>query len=269
MKNRFQNKVVFITGASSGIGAELARQLAREGARLSLFARREENLKALQQEIQKEGGQVEIFRGDVREPEDLERAVVHTLQVFGAIDLVIANAGIGIADSFPKLTVEDYRRQFEVNFFGLLHTLYATLDALKKSKGQVVLIGSIAGLVGTPTSSPYNASKFAVVGLAESIFYDLEREGIALPLINPGFVDSEIRLLNNEGERHGRGDPIPSWLVMKTPRAAKQMLRAIHKEKAVVIITFHGRILAWMKRFIHALTRRILRPGYYRKVMKI
>lgn len=265
MKKRFQDQVVFITGASSGIGAELARQLAKEGARVSLFARREERLTALQKEIEEAGGEVLQFSGDVCEPADLEQAVAHTLQSFGRIDLVIANAGMGITDPFPKLTVEDYRRQFEVNFFGLLHTLYATLDALKASKGQVVLLGSIAGLVGTPTSSPYNASKFAVVGLAESIFYDLEREGIALTLINPGFVDSEIRLLDNAGDLRRQKDPIPSWLVMSTFRAARQMLRGIHKQKPVVIITFHGRILAWMKRFCPALIRRILRHGNYRK----
>ncbi|HNZ49166.1 MAG TPA: SDR family oxidoreductase [Candidatus Hydrogenedentes bacterium] len=268
MKKRFQDKVALITGASSGIGEALARQLAAEGAGLCLFARRADRLQALQSELEASGAQVAVYAGDVTVPSDLEGAVALALERFGRLDLVVANAGIGVTSPFSRLTTEDYRHQFEVNFFGVLHTLFASLEALKASQGQAVLVGSVAGLAGTPGSSPYNASKFAVVGLAESLYYDLGKEGIAVTLVNPGFVESEIRLLDNRGARTGRGDPVPSWLVMPASKAASVILKAVYKKKAVVVVTFHGVVLSWLKRFCPALIRLLLRQGSYRKERK-
>jgi short-subunit dehydrogenase len=268
MKKRFQNRVAFITGASSGIGEALARELAAEGARLCLFARRQERLDALQAELEGTGAEVLSCTGDVCESADLERAIALALERFGSVDLVIANAGTGVAGSFSKLSTEDFRRQFEVNVFGMLHTLYASLDALRASKGQAVLVGSVAGLAGTPASSPYNASKFAVVGLAESLYYDLREDGIAVTLVNPGFVASEIRLLNNEGKFTKEKDPVPSWLVMPAAKAAKLILRAVYKKKPVLIVTVHGLVFSWLKRFCPALIRVMLRRSTYRKEKK-
>jgi len=252
---RFENKVVLITGASAGIGAATARQLAREGAKLALLARRKDKLENVCAEIENEGGTATPFIADVTNRASLDAAVAGTAEKYGRLDIVLANAGSGIAGPIYKLEVEDFRRQFETNFFGVLNTIYAALPHLKESRGQLGLIGSIAGIVATPNSSPYNTSKFAIVGLAESIYYDLSRLGISVTLINPGFVKSEIRHINNRGELTDKPDPVPGWLVLPADKAAKTISNALYYKKPEVIITFHGKVFSLFKRFFPRLTR--------------
>ncbi len=255
MNRRFQDKVVLITGASSGIGAETARQFAREGAKVALLARRAEKLDEVCKDIEDLGGVAFACVADVTVRDSLDAAVSRVIEKFSRLDIVVANAGSGIAGAIYKLEVNDFRRQFETNFFGVLNTIYAVLPHLKESRGQLGLLGSVAGIMGTPDSSPYNASKFAIVGLAESIYYDLSRWGIAVTLINPGFVKSEIRHINNKGELTDKPDPVPSWLVLPTEKAAKIIINALHHRKPEVIVTFHGKVFSWLKRFVPGLTR--------------
>lgn len=259
MQKRFQDKVVLITGASTGIGAETARQLAAEGATLALLARREDKLSEVKAEAESLGAPVVMFAADVNDRAALDAAVSGTLEAFGRIDIVLANAGFGVTGPIFKLTVDDYRRQFETNFFGLLNTIYATLEALKASRGQLGLLGSVAGVVGTPSASAYNASKFAVNGLGESIYHDLDELGISVTLIKPGFVDSEIRLLDRHGKLSGKRDPVPSWLVLSTPKAARVIINALYKRKPEVTVTFHGKVFTWCKRFLPGATRFVIR----------
>ena len=259
MAKRFQDKVVLITGASAGIGAETARQLAAEGARLALLARREDKLSEVKAEVESLGAPVVTFIADVNDRAALDAAVAGTLDAFGRIDIVLANAGFGITGPIFKLSVDDYRRQFETNFFGLLNTIYAALEPLKASRGQLGLLGSVAGVVGTPSASAYNASKFAVNGLGESIYHDLDELGISVTLIKPGFVDSEIRLLDRHGKLSGKRDPIPAWLVLSTPKAARVIINALYKRKPEVTVTFHGKVFTWCKRFLPGATRFVIR----------
>jgi NADP-dependent 3-hydroxy acid dehydrogenase YdfG len=164
---RFHEKVVLITGASSGIGEELAVQLARAGARLALAARRIERLEQVRQQIVSLGAaQPLIVSCDVTRNEDPPRAVAETLERWGRLDIVIANAGFGVVGPFAKLSLEDYRRQFETNVFGVLRTLQAALPAVLASRGQLVILGSVAGWTASPGASPYAMSKFAVRALA-------------------------------------------------------------------------------------------------------
>ena len=259
MAKRFQDKVVLITGASAGIGAETARQLAAEGARLALLARREDKLAEVKAEVESLGAPVVTFIADVNDRAALDAAVAGTLDAFGRIDIVLANAGFGITGPIFKLSVDDYRRQFETNFFGLLNTIYAALEPLKASRGQLGLLGSVAGVVGTPSASAYNTSKFAVNGLGESIYHDLDELGISVTLIKPGFVDSEIRLLDRHGKLSGKRDPIPAWLVLSTPKAARVIINALYKRKPEVTVTFHGKVFTWCKRFLPGATRFVIR----------
>lgn len=259
MGHRFQDMVVLITGASSGIGAEIARQLAAEGARLALLARRQDKLVHVQGEIEALGGQALVFSADVNDRVALDMAVAETLETFGRIDIVLANAGFGVTGPMFKLTVDDYRRQFETNFFGLLNTIYATLEPLKASHGRLGLLGSVAGVVGTPSASPYNASKSAVNILGESIYHDLDEQGISVTVIKPGFVDSEIRLLDRQGNLGNKPDPIPAWLVLSTPKAARGIINALYKRKPEVTITFHGKVFSWCQRFLPGATRWVIR----------
>jgi len=192
----FRSKSILITGASSGIGEELALQLAAAGAHLTLTARRRELLDTLAQRISTAGHETPlVVSSDVTRDGDPENAVNEAIRSYGNLDIVIANAGFGIVGPFSRLTIDDYRRQFETNVFGLLRTLYAGLSEIQKSRGHLVLIGSVAGWGSTPGASAYAMSKFAVRALANAITPELALDGVTVTLISPGFVASDIRRL--------------------------------------------------------------------------
>lgn len=238
-----RSKVVLITGASSGIGEALAREYAGRGARLALCARREERLVDLCRSIADGGGEATALRADVTVDGDMERAVSETVSRYGGLDVVVANAGFSVAGAFERLGVDDYRRQLETNVFGVLRTAYASLEALKRSRGSLALIGSVSGYVSAPGTTPYSMSKYAVRALAEGLWVELARHGIAVTHVGPGFVESEIRRVDNLGElREGRADGVPSWLVMPAGVAARQIATAIEKRKREAIITGHGKL---------------------------
>jgi len=269
----FRDKTVLITGASSGIGEELARQLGSAGAKLTLAARRRDLLERLAQEIADSGGTGPVVvECDVTRDGHLERAVSETVREWGKLDVAIANAGFGVVGPLKKLTVEDYRRQLETNCFGVLRTIYAALPEIEKTKGNMVIIGSVAGWVASPGLSPYSMSKFALRGLANSITPELRLSGVKATLISPGFVASEFRRVDNQGRLHAAAeDPIPPW-GMSTERAVRQILHAVVRGKREEIITGHGKILVALERFtpwvLRAAARRIAAKGRYRREAK-
>jgi len=266
----FRSKSILITGASSGIGEELALQLAAAGAHLTLTARRRELLDTLAQRISTAGNETPlVVSSDVTRDGDPENAVNEAIRSYGNLDIVIANAGFGIVGPFSRLTIDDYRRQFETNVFGLLRTLYAGLSEIQKSRGHLVLIGSVAGWGSTPGASAYAMSKFAVRALANAITPELALDGVTVTLISPGFVASDIRRTDNRGTLHSEAkDPIPAWLVMPTPEAVRQILNAVARGKREAVITGHGKALVLIERFapwiIRAVGRRMAatRGGY-------
>src|ERR1700730_7040149 len=147
----FRDKAVLITGASSGIGEELALQLSEAGAKLTLAARRTELLEALVQKIAAAPPASPVAVAcDVTRDGDLERAVAESVRQWGKLDVAIANAGFGVVGALKKLSLDDYRRQFETNVFGVLRTIYAALPEIEKSKGNIAIMGSIAGWGATP-----------------------------------------------------------------------------------------------------------------------
>lgn len=269
-RQRFRDKVVLITGASSGIGEELAVQLAAAGARLVLAARRVERLEAVRERIRALGvTEPLIVACDVTRDEDPPRVVAETLKHCGRLDIVIANAGFGVVGSFAKLSVEDYRRQFETNVFGVLRTLHAALPEVVKTHGQLVIIGSVAGWTASPGASPYAMSKFAVRALANAITPELALMGVRVTLISPGFVESDIRRVDNQGRLHAdAAEPIPGWLVVERGKAVQHMLHAIGRAQREVIVTGHGKLFVILERFfpwvLRAAARRMAatRGGY-------
>lgn len=248
----FQGKAVMITGAPSGIGEELAWQLGQARAQLTLAARRNSLLEKLAKRIADAGKAVPLVaQCDVTQDGSLQRAVEESALHWGKLDVVIANAGFGVVGPLKKLSVEDYRRQFETNVFGVLRTIYAALPEIEKSKGNIVIIGSVSGWAATPGASPYHMSKFAVRALANSITPELRLAGVKVTLISPGFVASDIRRVDNQGKLQAVAkDPIPSWLVMPTKKAARQILGAIARGKREAIITGHGKALVFLERFM-------------------
>lgn len=249
IRHPFKNQVVLITGASSGIGEALALEFARQGADLVLAARRLERLEAVAESCGKLGSRVRVARCDVTRDGDLEATVQGAREEFGRIDVVVANAGFGVAGSLEMLTLDDYRRQFETNVFGLIRTVKATLEDLKKSRGRLALIGSVAGHVALPWNSPYSMSKFAVRALAESLYFELKPYGISTTLISPGFVESEIRKVDNRGELHPQArDPIPRWIRVSSKAAAREIVRAVCGRQKERIVTGHGKAIVAVNR---------------------
>lgn len=251
-RQRFAGNAVFITGASSGIGAALAREFAREGADVALAARRTDRLEALAAEVGKTGRRAVVIACDVTRDGDLERAVERTRAVLGKLDVVVANAGFGVSGPLERLSLDDYRRQLETNVFGVLRTIYATLDDLKKTRGRLVLIGSVSGHVGVPGSSAYSMSKFAVHGLAASLGHELAPYGIAVILISPGFVESEITQVDNRGVWHAEAPrrPLPRAIVMPTPAAARQIVSAVARRRREAVITGFGKTAVFLQRHL-------------------
>lgn len=270
-RNGFHGKAILITGASSGIGEELARQLAQQGALLTLAARRTAVLALLAESIHEAtGASPLILECDVTRDGDVERAVAETVRVRGKLDIAFANAGFGVAGQFAKLSLADYRRQLETNVFGVLRTLYAALPEVTRTRGQLVVTGSVAGWVAMPGVSAYAMSKFALRALANSITPELARSGVALTLISPGFVESNIRRVDNQGRLHPDApEPLPRWLVVGRTQAARQILGAVARRRREAIVTGHGRLLVALERFAPWILRTtgrmmVARGGGYR-----
>ena len=228
---------------------------------MALVARRRERLETLAAEIRQTGRRAVVITCDVTRDGDLERAAREARTALGKLDVVVANAGFGVAGPFERLSLDDYRRQFETNVFGVLRTVYATLDDLKKTRGRLVLIGSVSGHVAVPGSSAYSMSKFAVRGLAASLGHELAPYGVAVTLISPGFVESEISQVDNRGVWRPQAPrrPIPASLVMATPTAARKIVRAVARRRREVVITGLGKAAVLLQRHLPWLLAAIIR----------
>lgn len=252
-------KVVLITGASSGIGSALAREYARLGARVVATARREERLQDLVEGLEADGAEALAIGCDVTRDGDLELAVKTALERFGRIDHVHANAGFGVAGWFHKINLEDYRRQFETNVFGVLRTAQATREALWASGGNLAIMGSVNSFISLPGNSPYCMSKASVLALAMSLRHEFRARGVAVTLVAPGFVHSEIRKVDNAGRlTENTTDPIPAWLCMDSAKAARQIVRGVCRRRRVVVVTGHGKWLVRLQRHFPGLTHALI-----------
>jgi short-subunit dehydrogenase len=251
----FDGKTVLITGASSGIGEELAWQLAQAGAHLTLTARRADVLAAVARRIAATGRpEPLVVPCDVTRDGDVERAVAESLHRWGTLDIVIANAGFGVVGAIRDLSVNDYRRQFETNVFGVLRSYYATRRDLEATRGTFVIIGSVSGHLAMPGGAPYAMSKFAVRALAESLRHEEARRGVAVVLISPGFVESEIRQVDNAGVHHPDVvDAAPSRFRMPAEMAARQIVGAVARRRREAVITGHGKLAVFAVRHLPAL----------------
>ena len=262
----WKDRVVFLTGASSGIGLAMATQMAAQGAKVGLAARRKDRLEQAERTIREHGGQALAVECDVTSDESVARAVAEVRAAFGPVLVAIANAGFGVVGRLERLGMDDFRRQFETNVFGVLRTAWACLDDLKATRGSLVLVGSVAAYVPGPGSSPYAASKAAVRSLGESLWAEMAPEGITVTTLHPGYVRSEIRHVDNQGRLHPDSrDPIPSWLVVPTDRAAREMVRAIARRRREVIVTGHGKAIVALSRLAPCLVAQAMkgrrRPG--------
>lgn len=193
MSRAIAGLAVLITGASSGIGRETALALGREGARLGLVARRAVRLEEVATAVRAEGGAAEAFAGDVRAPETLDRAVRGCVERFGRLDVLINNAGAGLFATIEQTTAEDLDAMLAVNLKGTFHGIKAALPLMRRQgSGQIINVASTAGRRGSPYAGAYCASKFAVVGLTESLRTELLGTGISVSLVLPGATRTDF-----------------------------------------------------------------------------
>lgn len=245
MDDLFLNKVVLITGASSGIGKALAYEFAKNGANVILTARRFKLISLHAKNISSEYQKCIAVKCDITKDGDLEKAVEEGVKIFGKVDVMVANAGFGIPGNLEDLTLNDYKKQFETNVFGVLRTVYATLPELKKTKGAICIIGSVNSIVSFPTgTSAYVMSKFAVHGLIKSLSLELSPYGISVTHIMPGFVKTEFDSKYNE-----KGKEKYNWLKISAEKAAKLIVRSIKDKNLEVILTRHGKMAVYLERY--------------------
>jgi NAD(P)-dependent dehydrogenase (short-subunit alcohol dehydrogenase family) len=250
MQNRFDGLVALITGASSGIGAALAREFAREGAHTVLLARRVDRINALAQELNGSGRRSLALAGDVTRDGDVERAVEQARKEFGRLDVAVANAGFSVAGRLLDLTLDDYRRQMETNVFGVLRTIVAALPALRQTHGRIVLMGSMFGTMSIPGGTPYCMSKFALAGLAGGLGLELAPYGVSVTHVMAGVVDTEIYQVDNHGLQSDKPPrpPPPKMLRLSADRAARQIVAAAYRRKRSYILPIHARMGIFLQR---------------------
>jgi uncharacterized protein len=189
----FAGRSAIITGASSGIGREIARAAAALGARVALLARRESELNLLADEIEGDGGSAFPFPCDVTEAQRLHSAIHEIADEFGGVDILVNSAGVALPDHVLDARLEDLRQMMDVNYFGAVHAIRAALPImLHAGRGNIVNIGSTAGRRGDETLAGYCASKFALVGYTEALRLELFGTGVIASLVMPGPVDTPM-----------------------------------------------------------------------------
>lgn len=254
MKARFAGHVVWITGGGSGLGREMALRFAEQGAKLAISGRRVEKLRDALQAIEAKGAEAIAVACDVRNDKDVDRALSDVLAHYGQLDVVVANAGFSVAGPIERISAEEWRAQMETNVIGLTNTVRSSLPALRQSKGRIVLIGSVAGLISMPGTGPYHASKFAVRAIGETLAMELYGSGVTCTTIHPGFVASEIARVDNRGVYDAsRRDMRPAKLMWEPDKASRVMVDAIYKRKRDFTFTGHGRVAGFLGRHFPSL----------------
>ena len=256
-----KDNVVVITGASKGIGAELARQLARQGAMLALAARDREALEKVASECVALGARVEVIATDVAKEEDCRRMVERAVAAFGRIDTLVNNAGATMWARFEDIRdMSILARIMQVNYLGAVYCTHYALPHLKASRGRLVGISSLAGRTGVPTRSGYAASKHAMTGFFDTLRIELADAGVSVTMIYPGFVSTGIR--ENATGPDGKPiavSPVKEGEVMTVEECARITLAAIEARKREVVMTARGRLGLYLKLFAPSLVDRIAR----------
>jgi short-subunit dehydrogenase len=233
---------VFLTGASSGIGAALAAHYAAAGARLGLFARRQQPLAELATSLSSDS--IAIYPGDVRDAASLRDAAKSFVARFGLPDIVIASAGISVG-TFTQ-HVEDnepFKRTLETNLLGTLHTFQPFLpDMIAARRGTLVGIASVAGFRGLPSAEAYSASKAAVISYLESLRVELVGTGVAVVTICPGYVATSMTARN----------PYRMPFLLKPDKAARLIARAIERKRRFYVLPWQ---MAWLGKLLRVLPR--------------
>ena len=245
-----KDKIVVITGASSGIGKALAYEFASRGASLVLAARRMDRLQQIEQELP--GTEILSVQADVSKEEDCENLMKQAVDRFGQIDVLINNAGISMRALFADLDISVMKRLMDVNFWGTVYCTKSALPHLLKTKGSVVGVISIAGYVGLPARTGYSASKYAIRGFLDALRIENLKTGLHVLVAAPGFTASEVRevALTQDGSAQGQ-TPRDESKMMTAEECAKHIANAVKKRKRELILTFvEGKLTVFLGKFL-------------------
>ncbi len=261
----FEGKVVVLTGASEGIGRALALSLASAGSRLVLAARNTERLASLSQECSAHGAEVLYVPTDVSRRADCTALIDAALARYKAIDVLLLNAGATMWSRLDELEdPELLERLMRTNYLGAAWLAWRALPALVATRGRIVAISSIAGLVGVPTRTGYSASKHAMFGFFDSLRIELADQGVSVTIVAPDFVRSEIhrRAIGPDGKALGVS-PMREAKIMTAEECAAVILRATLARRRLVLTSTRSRVIRWLKllapRLVDRLAARAIR----------
>lgn len=260
MKDFFKDKVVIVTGASSGIGEATAREFAKNGSKVVLAARSEEKLLNIVTDIKANNGEACYVKTDVTLEHDCKKLIETAVSKYGNLHILINNAGLSMRASFDEVDLKVLHRLMDVNFWGTVYCTKYALPYLISNKGSLVGVSSIAGFHGLPGRTGYSASKFAIHGFLETLRIENLKKGLHVMIIAPGFTSTEIRkhALTADGTEQGES-PRNEEKLRSPELVAKWILKGIKKKKRNKLLTWVGRLTALFQRIIPA----VVDWGYY------
>ncbi|MDX5348003.1 MAG: SDR family oxidoreductase [Hymenobacteraceae bacterium] len=254
-----KEKVVIITGGTSGIGKACAFAFGAAGAIVVVTGRDQIKLNQTSEELTKAGITHLAFVADVSKEADARQMVEKTLEAFGRIDVLINNAGISMRALFEDLDLNVIRKVMDINFYGTVYSTKFALPSIIKSKGSVVGVSSIAGYKGLPGRTGYSASKFAMQGFLESLRTELLPKGVHVLVACPGFTSSNIRntALAADGQVQGES-PRDEAKMMTSEEVAQQILKATIMRKRDLIMTTQGKFTVFMNKWMPGLMDKLV-----------
>ena len=251
-KTAFREHVVIVTGASSGIGRELAYQLADQGAWLVLAARNLEKLEMVAAECRQRGAKAVAVQTDVTDEAQCKQLIERTIETYGRLDTLINNAGYGHPKRFEALTdLTTLKAEIELNYYGIVHCTFYALPYLKQSKGRLVGVCSFGGQVGIPGTIGYNSSKHAMRGFLNTLRAELRGSGVSVTVLYLGAIRTE-RL------KEAMGPNVEKVPTMSPERCASLILRQAARRKRQLVMTLPGKLLVWLNLLAPALLEYIL-----------
>lgn len=258
-ENSLKDKVVIITGATSGIGEACAEVFGKAGAKVVITGRNPEKLEISLAKLKKDNIEVLAIHADAGCEDDNRRMVEETLQKYGRIDILINNAGISMRALFQDLDLDVFKKVMDTNFWGTVYATKFCLSQIQKNKGTIIGISSINGFRGTPARTAYTASKFAINGFFDALRTEVMNQGVHILVASPGFTASNIRnsALTANGSTQGHS-PRDESKMMSSEEVAKEILHATLNHKRDLILTLQGKMAVFVNKWFPALMDKIV-----------